>query len=187
MSIEVQKYVLLRVFDRVGDADFMVCSPILPSSYFSLENASEAFSSVISRCLPHNHAFSLQNTMWMLEKLQHHAAARPPLGREGPPAVVPFEVFQKMFEEYSSTPHTDKSKGRKDVDSDGWSGFDSIMQLLPETGCGDDSSIDGSDPESAMNAVQYLAKEDKLFDSFLKMNLKDKPTGRVSLLYCLLS
>jgi hypothetical protein len=123
--------------------------------------------------------------MWMLEKLQHHAAARPPLGREGPPAVVPFEVFQKMFEEYSSTPHTDKSKGRKDVDSDGWSGFDSIMQLLPESGCGDDSSIDGSDPESAMNAVQYLAKEDKLFDSFLKMNLRDKPTGRVRFLNCL--
>ena len=119
--------------------------------------------------------------MWMLEKLQHHAAARPPLGRENPPAVVPFEVFQKMFEEYSNTPNSDKSKGRKDMDSDGWSGFDSILQILPETGCGDDSDVDGSDPESATNAVQYLAKGDKLFDSFLKMNLSNKPASRVRL------
>ena len=146
---------------------------------------SVASTAIISPYLRHNPPFSPQNTMWMLEKLQHHAAARPPLGREAPPAVVPFEVFQKMFEDYSSTPLTDKSKGRKDLDSDNWSGFDSIMQLLPESGCGDDSSIDGSDPESAMSAVQYLAKEDKLFDSFLKMNLRDKPTGRVCSLYSL--
>ena len=124
--------------------------------------------------------------MWILEKLQLNAASRPPLerGRDAPP-IVPFEVFQKMFEEYSSSSSAgEANRVRSGPGSDGHESRDSYTSLevpaLNGNGNGNDSGADSGDLDIAMNAVQHLAKEDKLFDSFLKMSLRDKPVGRVS-------
>ena len=125
--------------------------------------------------------------MWILEKLQLNAASRPPIerGRDAPP-IVPFEVFQKMFEEYSSSSSSslagEANRVRAGPGSDGHESRDSYTSLEAPAvnGDGNDGGVDGVDLDIAMNAVQHLAKEDKLFDSFLKMSLRDKPVGRVS-------
>lgn len=104
-----------------------------------------------------------------------------------PPPVVPFEVFQKMFEEYassSSAPPGEASRARAGPGSDGHESRDSHSYTSLEAptlnGNRIDGGADGADLDTAMNAVQHLAKEDRLFDSFLKMSLREKPVGRVS-------
>lgn len=144
---------------------------------------------------------ALQNTIWMLEKLQHSNAGpgvKPPIDREGRDRekeregghqtdIVPFEEFHKMFEEYSAA--TAKEKARVKRETDGPSPSPSSRRLSRSSSSGTSrrmslmepgSDEDKLDSDAAMSAVQYLAKEDPLFESFLKMSLRDRSAGRVS-------
>ena len=137
----------------------------------------------------------VQNTIWMLEKLQQSAGtgARPAAYRDGQnTAIVPFDEFSKMFEEYTSLAAKEKAKRELEISASmtanegvgrsSGSGDNRRMSLRDIT---DDE--DRFDPDAAMSAVQCLAKEDPLFDSFLKMSLRDKPAGRVSTYYTVLT
>ena len=125
----------------------------------------------------------------MLEKLQQSVVTRPPANREGQSqsqaGIVPFEEFSKMFEEYTEAAAKEKERARKEVDAcastsgkEGRSSSSGDHRRISLKDPGEDEVK--FDPDAAMTAVQYLAKEDPLFDSFLKMSLRDKPAGRVS-------
>ena len=137
----------------------------------------------------------------MLEKLQHSSGGpgvKPPIDREcrerekegGHQAdIVPFEEFHKMFEEYSAATAKEKARAKRETDgpspsprsnkdSRSSSSGNSRRISLMEPG----NDEDKLDSDAAMSAVQYLAKEDPLFESFLKMSLRDRSTGRVSAL-----
>ena len=134
---------------------------------------------------------NVQNTIWMLEKLQQSAGtgARPAAYRDGQStAIVPFDEFSKMFEEYTSLAAKEKAKREAEISASmtanegvGRSSGSGENRRMSLRDIADDE--DRFDPDAAMSAVQCLAKEDPLFDSFLKMSLRDKPAGRVST-YC---
>lgn len=154
---------------RLGAAD---ARSLLPEEVSRLENAE-----IISPKKEKKRSALMNNesTAWILKKLQDNNAlpTEERGGRYTAQPMIPFEEFQKMFDEYTESAAV--SRAQTLIGEGARLGATKI----PETSTIIESELMEEEPEVInRSAVQLLAKVDPMFDTFLKMSLRERPPGK---------
>jgi uncharacterized protein YoxC len=154
---------------RLGAAD---ARSLLPEEVSRLENAE-----IISPKKEKQRSALMNNesTTWILKKLQDNNAfpTQERGGRDTAQPMIPFEEFQKMFDEYTESAAV--SRAQTQIGEGARLGAIKI----PETSTIIEAELMEEEPEVVnRSAVQLLAKVDPMFDTFLKMSLRERPAGK---------
>mmetsp|Transcript_24072 Transcript_24072/g.23137 ORF Transcript_24072/g.23137 Transcript_24072/m.23137 type:complete len:732 (+) Transcript_24072:2-2197(+) len=166
---------------KLGGAD---ARSLLPEEFSRLENAE------VSSPKKEKHRSALMNnesTAWILERLQdndaYHTQERG-VGDNAQP-IIPFEEFQKMFDEYTESAAVSRAQtetgegvrfGATSTPRGGGMKIPETSNIIENLG---KAELLEEEPEvTNRSVVQILAKEDPMFDIFLKMSLRERPAGK---------